>query len=310
VATRLLLRAASGLLVLCLVSVLAFGLLALAPGDPARLVLGAQGIDTPSAEVVAAKRAELRLDAPPLRRYLGWAAAALRGDFGASYRTGASAWAMYAERLPATLGLASLALVLSLGVALPLGIIAALRRGTVLDGVIQLGAALGAALPPFWIALVLILVFAATLRWLPALGSPSPRGMLLPACVLAMPNIALLARLARASVLDALHQDYMTTARAKGHSRRSALLVHAMPNAALALVPVVALEIAYLLTGTVVVETVFAFPGVGRLAVDAALVGDMPVVAVCVVMAGMIYVVCNWSADAVMGALDPRIRTT
>jgi peptide/nickel transport system permease protein len=298
----------SGMLVLWMVSMLAFGLLALAPGDPARLILNATGADVPTPEVVAAKRVELGLDRPLHARYLGWLGGALRGDFGRSYRTARPVGAMYGERLPATLLLACLALAISLCVALPLGAIAAIKRGSLLDASAQLVAVLGAAVPGFWIALVLILIFAATLRWLPALGSPTLPGMTLPAVVLALPNIAVLSRLVRATTLDALGQEYMTTARAKGRSAREAMIFHALPNVAAALVTPVALEIAYLLTGTVIVETVFAYPGVGRLAVEAALVRDMPVLAVCVLAAGSIYVICNWCADFGMAALDPRLR--
>jgi ABC-type dipeptide/oligopeptide/nickel transport system permease component len=173
---------------------------------------------------------------------------------------------------------------------------------------LQAVAVLGAAAPGFWVALVLILVFAATLRWLPAIGSPTLAGVILPAVVLALPNIAVVARLMRASTLDALGQAYITTARGKGRSRRGALLVHALPNALVGVLTAVALELAYLLTGTVVVETVFAYPGVGRLAVDAALVGDLPVVSLCVLVAALVYLLCNWLADLGMVLLDPRLR--
>jgi ABC-type dipeptide/oligopeptide/nickel transport system permease component len=308
---RLLLgRALHSLLILGLVSVLAFALLALAPGDPARLVLSASGVDLPTPELVAAKRAELRLDAPLPARYAAWLGGAVRGDFGVSYRSGQPVWELYAERFPATLLLAGVALALTLVVALPLGIVAAARRGGPLDGLLQGLAVLGAAAPGFWVALVLILVFAATWRVLPALGSPTPAGVLLPAIVLALPNIAIISRLVRAATLDALGQAYITTARGKGRSRRGALLVHALPNALVGVLTAVALELAYLLTGTVVVETVFAYPGVGRLAVDAALVGDLPVVALCVVAAALVYLLCNWLADLGMVLLDPRLRTS
>jgi peptide/nickel transport system permease protein len=305
----LLTRTLTSLLVLWLVSVLAFILLFLSPGDPARLVLSATGVDIPTPEMVAAKRAELGLDAPPLTRYATWLRQAVNGDFGLSYRTGRPTWEMYAERFPATLLLAGVAVVLTLLIAVPLGVVAAARRGGVLDGVLQGVAVLGAAAPGFWVALVLMLIFAATLRWLPALGSPTLNGIILPAVVLALPNVAVISRLVRAATIDALEQTYMTTARGKGYSQSGALLYHALPNAMVAVLTAVALELAYLLTGTVVVETVFSYPGVGRLAVDAALVGDLPVLVLCVLMAAVIYLVCNWLADLGMILLDPRIRT-
>lgn len=302
-------RASSGLLVLWLVSMMGFMLLALTPGDPARLILSASSADIPTPEVVAAKRAELGLDAPLYVRYTTWAGAALRGDFGISYRTGEPVWDMYLKRLPATLMLAGLSLTIVLCVAVPLGIAAAYHRGGRLDMLLQVIAVIGAAAPGFWLALLLILVFAATLRWLPALGTPTLAGMVLPAVVLALPSIAVLARLLRASMLDALTQPYMTTALAKGRLRHDAMIVHALPNVLVTQIPVVALNVAHLLTGTVVIETVFAFPGVGRLAVDAALVGDMPVLVLCIVMAALCYIMCNWLADVGMAASDPRIRT-
>ncbi len=308
-AVRLLLgRALQSLLILWLVSVLTFILLALAPGDPARLVLSATGVDVPTPEMVAAKRTELRLDEPLPTRYVAWLGRALQGDFGVSYRSGEPALALYAGRFPATLLLAGVALTLTLIIAVPLGVVAAARRGSLLDGLLQGIAVLGAAAPGFWVALVLILVFAATWRLLPALGSPTPAGVVLPAVVLALPNIAVVARLIRASTLDALSQLYITTARGKGRSRRGALLVHALPNALVGVLTAVTLELAYLLTGTVVVETVFAYPGVGRLAVDAALVGDLPVVSLCVLVAALVYLLCNWLADLGMVLLDPRLR--
>lgn len=309
-ASRLLLgRALHSLLVLWLVSLLAFALLALAPGDPARLILSGGG-ELPTPEMVAAKRAELRLDEPLPTRYAAWLGGTLRGDFGLSYRSGEPALTLYAERFPATLLLAATALALTLLIAVPLGVLAAAGRGGPLDGLTQAGAVLGAAAPGFWVALVLMLVFAATLRWLPALGSPTPAGVLLPAVVLALPNIAIVSRLVRAATLDALSQAYITTALGKGRSRRGALLAHALPNACVGVLTAVMLEAAYLLTGTVVVETVFAYPGVGRLAVEAAMVGDLPVVALCVMVAALVYLLCNWLADLGMVLLDPRLRTS
>ncbi|MCS6880257.1 MAG: ABC transporter permease [Oscillochloridaceae bacterium] len=306
---QLLARISGGLLALWLVSLLAFGLMALAPGEPARLLLIAEGVTMPTPELVAAKRAELRLDDPLPARYLHWLSGALRGDFGACYRSGRPVWAIYSERFPATLMLAGLTLALSLAVALPLGLIAAIRRGSVLDALLQALAVLGAAAPGFWVALILMLVFAATLRWLPALGSPTLAGMLLPAITLALPNVAVLSRLVRAATLDVLGQPFMVTAQAKGYSSREAVWRHGLPNVWPAVVTAITLEAAYLLTGTVIIETVFAYPGVGRLAVDAALLGNMPVLALCVLMAAGIYVLGNWLADLLMFTLDPRVRS-
>jgi ABC-type dipeptide/oligopeptide/nickel transport system permease component len=305
----LLAKIGSGLLVLWCISLIAFGLLAMAPGDPARLILSADGSMTPTIEEVAAKRAELNLDRPLWQRYTSWLSQAIHFDFGVSYRTGKPVFPAYAERFPATLQLAGLTLTITLFAAIPLGVLAAFRRGQLADTLLQGLAALGAAAPGFWVALLLILLFAATLRWLPALGKPTMEGVILPALTLALPNIAILARLIRASTLDTLQQSYLVTARAKGRSFHSGFLIHGSPNVFLTIITALMLEVAYLLTGTAVVETVFAYPGVGRLAVDAALVGDIPVLALCVVVAGLIYVLCNWCADLLMVLGDPRICT-
>lgn len=301
-------RLLSGLLVLWMVSMLAFLIIHLAPGDPARMLLSASGLDAPPAEAVAEKRRELGLDRPLLSQYVSWIGAVVQGDFGVSYRSGKPVWSMYRERLPATLLMAGLALTVSLSIAIPLGLISAIKRHSLLDYTAQFLAVIGAAIPSFWIALVLILVFAAKLRWLPALGSATFKGMMLPAIVLALPNIALTSRLVRATTLDVLDQQYIVTARAKGRSEYGLLFGHALPNIAASLITPISLELAFLLTGTVIIETVFAYPGVGRMAVEAALVGDMPVLGLAVLIAGGIYVIANWCADIGMAALDPRLR--
>ncbi len=301
-------RLVSGLIVLWMVSMLAFLIIHAAPGDPARMLLSANGLDAPPAEAVAAKRRELGLDQALFSQYATWMRRIGQGDFGMSYRSGKPVWQMYRERLPATLLMAGLALTLSLSIAIPLGLISAIKRHSILDYAAQLLAVIGAAIPGFWIALVLMLVFAAKLRWLPALGSATFKGMLLPAIILALPNIALTSRLVRATTLDVLNQQYIVTARAKGRSEHGLLFVHALPNIATSLITPISLELAFLLTGTVIIEHVFAYPGVGRMAVEAALVGDMPVLGLAVLIAGGIYVIANWCADLGMAALDPRLR--
>ncbi|WP_110515046.1 ABC transporter permease [Herpetosiphon llansteffanensis] len=301
-------RLLSGLIVLWMVSVLAFLIIHAAPGDPARMLLNANGLDAPPVEAVEAKRRELGLDQPLLKQYSNWIGGIVQGNFGNSYHSGKPVWLLYRERLPATLLMAGLALTLSLGIAIPLGLLSAIKRHSLLDHAAQLIAVIGAAIPGFWIALVLILVFAAKLRWLPALGSATFKGMLLPAIILALPNIALTSRLVRATTLDVLNQQYIVTARAKGRSEHGLLFAHALPNVAASLITPISLEIAFLLTGTVIIEHVFAYPGIGRMAVEAALIGDMPVLGLAVLIAGGIYVIANWCADLGMAALDPRLR--
>jgi peptide/nickel transport system permease protein len=294
--------------VLLVVSLLAFSLQAMAPGDPARLLLEASGMAPIPEAAVSAKRAEMRLDEPLPVRYLDWVAHALRGDFGRSFRSYQPVLDAYLARLPATAALAGLAGLIAAAISLPLGVLAAYRRGRAWDALAQTVAVVGASVPGFWMALVLIVVFSASLRWLPAFGSPTPSGIVLPAVVVALPAVALLTRLVRSAVLDALAQDFVQVARAKG--LRTALIArrHVLPNALVPVLTVLGLELANLLTGAAVVEYVFGYPGVGKLAVDAVLVGDMPIVVGFAVAAGLVFVLVNLVVDLCAAAIDPRVR--
>ncbi len=305
VATRLL----SILPVLFVVSLLAFGLQALAPGDPAELLLEASGLNPVPHEALVAKRAELHLNDPLAVRYVDWLVGAARGDFGRSFRSYQPVTSLYLSRLPATLALAGVAALLSVAVAIPFGALAAYHRGRFLDGLAQLIALTGAAVPGFWIALVFIFVFAAKLRWLPAFGSLTPRGIIMPALVLSLHNISVLARLTRAAMLDVLTQEFVTVARAKGLSTTGVARRHVLPNVLVPVLTVIGLEIAGLLTGAAVVEYVFAWPGVGKMAVDAALLRDTPIIVGFAVAAGVIFVVINLVVDLMAAALDPRARS-
>jgi peptide/nickel transport system permease protein len=301
-------RLLGAITVLVVVSLLAFGLQALTPGDPARLLLQASGAEPITPQDVVAKRLEMRLDDPLPVRYLDWLIRAMQGDFGYSFRSYKPVLELYLERLPATLALASLAAFISITIALPLGIMAAYRRGRWQDSLAQLVAVMGASIPGFWIALVLIFIFAATLKWLPAFGSLTPQGIIMPAVVLALPNIAILTRLARSAVLDILNQDYVVIARAKGLKGRVIALRHVLPNALIPVITVFGLEIGYLMTGGAVIEYVFAWPGIGKMAVDAALLGDIPILVGFAVAAGLVYTLVTLAADLMVAALDPRTR--
>jgi peptide/nickel transport system permease protein len=304
VSTRLL----AAVPVLLVVSVLAFALQALAPGDPARLLLEASGLNPAPPEAVAAKRAELRLDDPLPVRYADWLTNALRGDLGRSYRSYTPVSELYLERLPATLTLAALAVFLSAAVAVPLGALAAYQRGRALDGLAQLVAVTGAAVPGFWISLVFIFVFAAKLRWLPAFGSLTPKGIIMPAVVLALTHSAIITRLTRAATLDVLGQEFVAVARAKGLHGWTVARRHVLPNVLVPVVTVLGLELAGLITGAAVVEYVFAWPGIGKMAVDAALLRDTPVIVGFAVAAGVIFVLVNLAVDLIVAAFDPRAR--
>jgi peptide/nickel transport system permease protein len=301
-------RLLSGLLMLFVVSLLAFGLNALTPGDPARLLLQASGADPISPQELAAKRAEMRLEEPLPVRYADWLARAVQGDLGYSFRSYRSVTELYLERLPTTLALTALTACIVIGVALPLGMLAAYRRGSILDVLAQVLVLAGGALPGFWVALVLIFIFAATLKWLPAFGSLTLQGLIMPAVVLALLNIAILTRLTRSAVLDTLSQDYVNVARAKGLSEKRLAWRHTLPNALVPVVTIFGLEVAYLMTGAAIVEYVFALPGIGKMAVDAALVGDIPVLVGFALAAGLTYFVINLLVDVAIAALDPRLK--
>ena len=295
--------------VLFVLSIVAFGLYALTPGDPAVVLLEASGIHSPPREAVVAKRAELHLDDPLPVQYVNWLAGAVHGDFGRSFRSYTPVAELYLSRIGATALLACVATLLSLAIALPLGIVAAYQRGRLADRIAQLVVALGGSMPGFWIGLLLILAFAVELHWLPAFGSPTPSGIVLPAVVLAVANIAVLTRLIRSSVLDVLHQEFVTVAHAKGLPGDRVLFRHVLRNTYVPLLTVLGLVFANLMVGTAVVEYVFSWPGIGRLAVDSALLRDQPVVVGFTVAAGLIFTTMNLLVDIGIAAVDPRIRS-
>lgn len=302
-------RLLAALPVLFVISLIGFGLEVITPGNTAELLLRAEGVEAITPEAIAQRRAELHLDDPLPVRYWDWLAGAARGDLGRSFRSYSPVTQLYGGRIGNTLLLAGCAVILSALVAVPLGIFAAYRRGRAADALAQLVALAGAAAPGFWIAFVLVYFFAVRLRWLPVFGTPTPRGIILPAVVLALANIALLTRITRATVLEILGQDYVRVARAKGLPARLILRRHVLTNALTPLLTVIGLEAAQLMTGAAVVEYVFAWPGIGKLAVDAALVRDTPVVVGFAVAAGLIYVVANLIVDLAVAAFDPRIRS-
>lgn len=291
-----------------LVSLVAFGLLALAPVDPARMSLsGGSGMPLDERDVEA-KRRELGLDRPLWERYLHWGSAVLRLDLGQSYVSKQPVSQLLIERLPASIILAALAVGVSVMLAVPLGILAAQQRGTWLDLAIGSMVLVGASLPGFWLALLLLWLFAAELRWLPALGSLTPRGMLLPMLILAIGPMARLTRLVRAAMRDVLQQEFITVARAKGLPWTTIVRRHALPHIFLSILTVIGLDFATLLAESAVVEWVFAWPGIGRLGADAALAGDLPVVVGFVLVIGAGVTLVNLIVDISSSLLDPRQR--
>jgi ABC-type dipeptide/oligopeptide/nickel transport system permease component len=298
------------LVVLMTISVLCFVLSDLDPADPAILLLQAQGLETITEADLIAKREELGLDKPVFLRYADWLGGALQGDLGRSYRTYTPVLDLIAAKLPNTLLLAVLATVVSFLIALPLGILAAFFHRTFIDRSIQLFVVLAAAVPGFWLAFMLIVLFAVTLRWLPAFGTPTLAGLILPVTVLALQKTAVLTRLARSAALDALGQPWMHMAKAKGVPPFRRAFRHLLPAVLVPMLPVSGLEFANLMTGAAVVEYVFAWPGIGKLAIDSVMDADMPVVVGFCLFAGLTFVAVNLLIDVVTMIVDPRLRST
>ncbi len=290
------------------ISLLAFSLALLAPGDPVRQTLQQSGIDAPSAEQVAAMRRELGLDRPPPVRYVLWLGDALHGDLGRSFRTGEPVLRSLTDRFPRTAQLALTGVVLGLLMALPLGILAALYRERTLDHISRLGALVGASIPSFWLAYLLIIFFAVQLKLLPVAGSTTPQHMVLPALTLAIGAGATLTRLTRSAMLEELSREYVRTARSKGLAERAVVVGHALRNALVAIVTVTGIRLAALLGGAVIVETIFAWPGIGKYVVDSISARDYPTIQGFVLFAGTIVLFINLAVDLAYVWLDPRVR--
>jgi peptide/nickel transport system permease protein len=294
---------------LLVISAVVFALLSATRIDPAEAAVARQNGGFVPPQALAAKRHELGLDRPLPERYLRWLGGVLRLDFGRSFADGDAVGSLMRQHLPATALLAGAALALAVAVSLPLGVAAALvRRARLFDVAVRVLSVLGASVPGFALALGLIWLFAARLHWLPAFGGPSPRQLVLPAVALAVPHAGLLVRLTRAAVLDVLGEEYVAVARAKGLGGVAVAVRHVLPNALIAVVTVVGLTVADLLAGAFIIEFVFAWNGMGRLAVGAVEVGDMPVVLAYVLFVAVVYLLVNLLVDLVYGVLDPCLR--
>lgn len=286
------------------IATLVFFILFAIPGDPARLVAG-QHADASTLEAV---RERLRLDRPIGEQYAAYLGRLARGDLGESYRQHRPVARIIAERFPATALLAVTAVVLAALVGIGAGLAAASRPRSLLDGAAMSAALLGVSTPVFWLGLILILVFAATLRWLPVGGYGTPAHLVLPAVTLAAVSAGTIARMTRSSVLEMASREFVRAARAKGLSRNRALLRHAFRNALLPVVTVIGLDLAGLLGGAVATETVFAWPGLGRAIMDAVRARDVPVVEGGVLFLAAVFVVTNLLVDLLYAVLDPRVR--
>jgi peptide/nickel transport system permease protein len=298
--------------VMAIVALLVFGLLYIAPGDPAVVIAG----DQASPADVEHIRQALGLDRPFLVQFGSWLWRILHGDLGTSIFTSLPVTALIAQRLEPTLSLMALTLVLTILIAVPLGVVAAWKAGTWVDRAIMAFAVFGFSLPVFVVGYMLAYVFALQFEWLPVQGyTPLAQGfwpwlqnLILPAVALGCVYVALIARTTRAAMLEVLSQDYIRTARAKGLGQRGILFVHALKNAAVPIVTVIGLGIALLIGGAVVTESVFAIPGLGRLTIDAILRRDYPVIQGIVLLFSFVYVLVNLMVDVTYTLVDPRIR--
>ena len=287
------------------VLVISFSLTRLA-GDPAMAVAGPQA----SAADIEAIRKNYGLDRPLTEQFFTWVSAAARGDLGRSYLFREPVANLIAVRLPVTLTLGLVGIVFAVAIALPLGILAAMNEGTLLDRLVMLIALLGQAMPSFWLALLLIIEFGLRLQWLPIAGLDDWTGYILPGLVLSFSAIPALMRLTRSGMIDALRSDYIRTARAGGLSRLSIVLKHALRNAAMPVVAIAAVQLGFMLGGSIVIESIFNLPGVAYLAWESISKNDFPVVQAVVMLLAMIYIGLTLTADLLNAVLDPRLRTS
>jgi peptide/nickel transport system permease protein len=310
--TRYLLRrVGQAVIVLFGVSLAVFSIIHLVPGDPVRLALGTRF----NQETYDALVARAGLDDPLVVQYVNWLGNALTGDLGVSFRSGRPVTELILERLPATLSLAFGAIVVALLIALPLGLISALRPRSAVDYVATFISQAGISIPDFWLAIVAILVFSLTLSWLPSSGyvalTDDPfqwaRHLVMPAVVVGTVSGAILTRFVRSSALEALGQDYTRTARAKGLPRRVVVNRHVLRNALVPVITVTGIQLAYLLSGVVVVEVVFAWQGLGQLALQAVETRDYPLLQGAVLLFALFFLVVNLVVDLLYALVDPRI---
>jgi peptide/nickel transport system permease protein len=296
---------------LAFASVVIFAVLEVLPGDAAQTMLGASA--TP--EAVAALAHKLGLDQPMGARYLAWIGGALRGDFGMSYTYNSPIGALIAQRLAVTGPLSLLSMAIAAAVALTAGVYAAERRGKAGDAAVMAASQVGLAVPNFWFGIVLVLIFAVHWRIMPAGGFPgwgdplkALAALIMPALALGLVQAAILTRVTRSALLEALNEDFMRTARAKGLSRRAALWKHALPNALPPILTILGLQFANLAAGAVVVENVFVLPGLGRLIVQSIANRDVLVVEDCVMGLAAFVIALNSLVDVAAAAIDPRLR--
>lgn len=288
------------------VTLLVFLIMDLAPGDPVLLILG----DNATEEARVAKTAELGLDRPLVVRYFNYVVNFFKGDMGKSYITNRSVSEEVFARFPNTLKLSLVASAASIAIAIPLGVIAAVKQNSIFDNVSMVLSMIGNAMPAFWLGLVLVIVFALNMRLFPVQGANAGwKSYVLPSIAIGLMNMAAVARTTRSSMLETIRQDYIRTAKSKGISKYKVIMQHAFINALIPTLTVIGVQLGNLLGGAVITETVFAWPGIGRLMVQSVSSRDVPMILGCVITLSICYSVVNLIVDLLYGFVDPRVRS-
>lgn len=297
-------RLLQGISLVFVVSIFVFSMLHLMPGDPVDLLADRKVSQEKREEI----KAEFGLDKPLHQQYFNWVGNALRGDFGESIKTRLSVTEMFKQRIPITLKLTGTALLLQLAIALPIGLIAAYKKDKLFDRIAMALSLFFAAIPSFWVAMLLILIFGVILRILPINGFISIKHYILPVAALVLGGAATTIRMTKTEVLDVMHEKFVLTAYAKGMPKRSVMIKHVLRNAMILVVVMVFMNIPWLISGAVIVENIFVIPGMGGLLTSSILIQDFPVVQACVFIISVLTVVCNLICDVIIAMLDPRIR--
>lgn len=287
------------------VSFLVFTIMSFAPGDPVQLMLG----ETAKKESIDLLRKELGLDDPFFIQYLRFLKNGLMGDFGHSYTTGRDVFQEIFSRFPKTLILAVTGILIAIILGIPLGILSATRQYTIIDNISMVMALIGVSMPVFWLGMILILVFSVNLGWFPSSGFNGIKSLILPSVTLGLTSAAIIMRMTRSSMLEVIHQDYIRTARAKGVKERIVIYKHALKNALIPVITVIGLQFGGLLGGTVLTESIYSWPGVGRMLVEAIRQKDTPTVLASVVFLATVFSIVNLIVDILYVYADPRIKS-
>ncbi|WP_027399024.1 nickel ABC transporter permease [Anaerovorax odorimutans] len=297
------------IVVLLGVTMMTFLLINIAPGDPAEMIAIARyGLENITADEIEQIRQSEGLDDPLIIQYFCWLGHVLKGDFGRSLITGDPILKEISARFPATMILAFISLIISLLISIPAGIISAVKQNSCIDYLTRTGAMLGTSIPNFWLGLLLILFFSVTLGWLPVFGYGEVRHIILPSITLGTGLAAIITRLTRSSMLEVLNQDYIITARSKGLYEKCVILHHALKNALIPIITIIGMQLGHLLEGTVIVESIFAWPGIGKLLVDSIFARDFAMVQACVLLFAILFVIINLVIDILYMFIDPRIH--